>query len=738
MKKVIIVLTILAGAVVGTQASFFNESFNYPDGGIVANSAGVWVINTGTAGSCLVSNQMLQISSSRTEDIAHQFSPAYSSSTGTDNIYGRFTFMCATNTLPTASGTYFFGFASTAPSFYMARTWVNTTNLDGVTTAPDGQFYIGVGNSRPASSGAWPTNGQLNTLLTSNVWYTVVVRHCLTNGLDTIWVGTDPTTMTEGGTTSATATDAPSATSNTVSYVNFRQAGGEGYLQIKNLKVGATWDDVFFAPEISAIPNQNIPRGGSTAALPFTVGSSTVAANLLTVTATSSNPTLVPDGSPNIVLTSDAGGTNRTITVTPASTQQGSAVITVTVSDGSDTSSTSFTVLVGAPVMSPIAEVVVHTNTIIPPIPFAVFDAENDPITFSVVSAYTNLIKSENIVISGSGPGYTVTLTPQAGIYEWARITIYASDGYSTNSTSFVLTVAPKLGPVFSDNWLVYTNWDVPQALQLAKDYLGNYTPWVTASGTIYEIQVTNDLVYLVSTNTQDMAATLTNNLGGAYGTPYYTSNCVVFYSTFPLNLSDLPTYSGEYFYHLKNGNTLTTGFSDKIFARTNGAAAGKYRLAVANFAGSASATFPLDLDPGTTYTVVTRYNSTTGNSVLWVNPYSELSRSAAATDNPSPTYIGSVGLRQASDYGNLTLGALKIATAWDELGLPVSPPLPAQIPLTLTMVGSNVQLTWSNVYFMLQYAPAITGPWITIPSAVSGYTVQPSQAQQYFRLIAQ
>ena len=44
MKKALIVLTILASAVLGAQAGLvFSEAFNYPDGGIVSNSAGIWV-----------------------------------------------------------------------------------------------------------------------------------------------------------------------------------------------------------------------------------------------------------------------------------------------------------------------------------------------------------------------------------------------------------------------------------------------------------------------------------------------------------------------------------------------------------------------------------------------------------------------------------------------------------------------------------------------------------------------
>ena len=64
----------------------------------------------------------------------------------------------------------------------------------------------------------------------------------------------------------------------------------------------------------------------------FTVGDAETAAGSLTVSGSSSNPTLVPNA--NIVF--GGSGANRTVTVTPAANQNGTATITVTVSDGQD------------------------------------------------------------------------------------------------------------------------------------------------------------------------------------------------------------------------------------------------------------------------------------------------------------------------------------------------------------------------------------------------------------------
>ena len=59
----------------------------------------------------------------------------------------------------------------------------------------------------------------------------------------------------------------------------------------------------------------------------------------------SNNTTLVPNA--NIVL--GGSGANRTVTVTPAANQTGSATITITVSDGTNSASDSFVLTVNTP-----------------------------------------------------------------------------------------------------------------------------------------------------------------------------------------------------------------------------------------------------------------------------------------------------------------------------------------------------------------------------------------------------
>ncbi len=98
-------------------------------------------------------------------------------------------------------------------------------------------------------------------------------------------------------------------------------------------------------PTITSISNQIVIRNNATSAITFTIGDAETAAGSLTMSATSSNTTLVP----NANITFAGSGASRTVTVTPASGQVGTVTITVTVSDGISTTSTTLTVTVNPP-----------------------------------------------------------------------------------------------------------------------------------------------------------------------------------------------------------------------------------------------------------------------------------------------------------------------------------------------------------------------------------------------------
>ena len=141
--------------------------------------------------------------------------------------------------------------------------------------------------------------------------------------------------------------------------------------------------------------------------------------------------------------------------------------------------------------------------------------------------------------------------------------------------------------------------------------------------------------------------------------------------------------------------------------------------------------TFPLDLETNQTYTVVTRYNTATAESVLWVNPENESSLHVTAQDATTVNSIAAFGLRQSTGEGISYLDNLKIGTSFGDVAtISVVP-----IPLGIQTSGSNVVLTWSDASFHLQWAASVAGPYTTINGATSPVTTNTAASQLFFRL---
>jgi hypothetical protein len=107
------------------------------------------------------------------------------------------------------------------------------------------------------------------------------------------------------------------------------------------------------APVISGPPATNTLVNTATADLPFTVGDLESPAESLTVSGSSANSALIPNDATHIVF--GGSGSNRTVSLIPATGQTGVAPLTLTVSDGTNNSSAVFPVLV-----TPSAEVLFY------------------------------------------------------------------------------------------------------------------------------------------------------------------------------------------------------------------------------------------------------------------------------------------------------------------------------------------------------------------------------------------
>nr|MBA2480863.1 hypothetical protein [Planctomycetota bacterium] len=202
------------------------------------------------------------------------------------------------------------------------------------------------------------------------------------------------------------------------------------------------------APTITTVANQTIANGSSISGLAFTVGDTQSAPGALTVTAMSSNQTLVSDAS----LVLSGSGANRTVGLTATSGQTGSAIITLTVSDGLLSASSTFSLTVvpntAPPTISPIANVTTAPGTPSAAVPFTIGDTQT-PAAFLSLTANSSdplLIPGSGIVFGGSGASRTVTVTPISGPGT-ATITVTVSDGSQTATTSFVVTVTAPPNP---------------------------------------------------------------------------------------------------------------------------------------------------------------------------------------------------------------------------------------------------------------------------------------------------
>lgn len=213
--------------------------------------------------------------------------------------------------------------------------------------------------------------------------------------------------------------------------------------------------DVNDAPTISDISNLAINEDQSTPAMPFTVADEETATASLVISVTSSNPALVPNA--NLIIGGGAGG-NRTLTVTPLADQSGTALITVSVSDGVSTVQDTFTLTVNAvndaPTITGLQGQTINEDASTGPLPFTVGDVDSALGNLTVTASSSNqlLVPNGNLILTGIGSVRSIAVSPAANQFGSATITVTVSDGLASVNTSFLLTVSPvNDSPTISD-----------------------------------------------------------------------------------------------------------------------------------------------------------------------------------------------------------------------------------------------------------------------------------------------
>ncbi len=218
-------------------------------------------------------------------------------------------------------------------------------------------------------------------------------------------------------------------------------------------------------PTLAAPPNLSLPWNApqQTVTLSGISAGPADESQALTVTAVSSNPSLIPH--PSVAYTSP--NPTATLSFTPVTNASGTATISVTVNDGQVQNSTltrsfSVTVVAGnqAPTLGALADVTVNEDAALQTVTLTGITAgaptETQALTVGATSSNPSLIPTPTVTYASPDPTGTLTFTPTPNAYGTATITVTVDDGQPLNhvtTRSFQITVAaindaPTLAPI--------------------------------------------------------------------------------------------------------------------------------------------------------------------------------------------------------------------------------------------------------------------------------------------------
>lgn len=233
-------------------------------------------------------------------------------------------------------------------------------------------------------------------------------------------------------------------------------------------------------PFISAIPDQTINANiasdpSDTGLLSFTIGAPVTPVSSLTLSATSSNTALILNS--GIVF----GGSdkNRTLVATPILDKVGTSTIKITVSNGTNTASTSFLLTVNAinqaPTISTISDQLINKETNTGLLTFALADDTTpiDSIILSTASSNQSIIKDAGISLGGSGGNRTIKVTHlSSSTTGKCSITVTAMDlnGVTTFLTFWITVNAPPLVVGVSDWYMEVNSGSAPLNFTVSDD----------------------------------------------------------------------------------------------------------------------------------------------------------------------------------------------------------------------------------------------------------------------------
>lgn len=182
----------------------------------------------------------------------------------------------------------------------------------------------------------------------------------------------------------------------------------------------------------------------------FNVGDIETNAEALTITATSSDQSIITDN--GIIL--GGSGSNRTISFAPVLNAFGSATITLTLSDGTDTTTTTFVATVNPvnddPTITPINDTTFNEDGVSEVLGFFVDDVDTpiEDIVLSVVSSEPSVVDPSipgAVVFGGSGHNRTIQVRGNPDAFGSTTITVTLDDqNGGTRQESFLVVINPE------------------------------------------------------------------------------------------------------------------------------------------------------------------------------------------------------------------------------------------------------------------------------------------------------
>ena len=205
------------------------------------------------------------------------------------------------------------------------------------------------------------------------------------------------------------------------------------------------------SPQISGLMDLSIDEDSAEVEIPLTVADAETPAGNLIVSATSSAPELLPEGS----LRLGGSGANRTITLSPAANQSGFCWLTVVVRDAAGNSTSNTVAVIVNPINDPptldsIEDVVMSEDAPVVTVSLTGIGTgapdESQTLTVTAVSSNPEVIPDPVVRYSNGSTTGTLAFAPWPNASGKAVISVTVDDGQVQNHAivrSFTVTVLP-------------------------------------------------------------------------------------------------------------------------------------------------------------------------------------------------------------------------------------------------------------------------------------------------------